>query len=160
MSTSRSSVQTSWPRAASVAIEGERLHVRLKDGREVTVPIDWFDFLARATDEQRREFRVDEYGSAIWWEGLEEGISVPSLLGLPENPPRVRQDRYAIDYRHDGRRWIAEVADLESWTWAPTLSGAKRAGRELLSTLLQVQDLSAAGIDVVDEVHTAESTTA
>ena len=146
-----------WPRAASVAVQGERLRVSLKDGREITVPLDRFDFLARATNEQRQRFQVDEYGAAISWDELEEGISVPSLFGLPEHQPRTRQDSYVIDYRHDGRRWIAEIATLESWTWARTLNAAKRDAREMLAMLLGVGSLGEAGIRIVDEVHSPEA---
>jgi len=156
MSISRNSAQTPWPRAASVAVGRDQLHVALKDGREIAVPVKWFDFLAKATDEQRQRFEVDEYGAGIWWDELDDGISVPSLFGLPEDPPRVRHDSYVINYRNDGRRWIAEVAELESWTWARTLTAAKRAGRDLLATLLGVEDLEATGINVIDEVHAAE----
>lgn len=128
----------------------------LKDGREVAVPIDWVGFLANATRDQRQRFRLDEYGAAIEWDELEDGISVPSLFGLPENPPRTRQDTYVIDYRHDGRRWIAEVAELESSTWARTLSAAKRDGREMLAQLLHVGSLDQAGVQVVDQIHSKE----
>jgi hypothetical protein len=157
MSISSNNASAPWPRAASVAVEGERLSVALKDGREINVPVDWFDFLASATDKQRQRFQVDEYGAAIYWDELEEGISVPSLFGLPENPPRTRQDSYVIDYRRDGRRWIAEIATLESWTWARTLNTAKRDARWLLARLLDVENLDTAGIQVVDEVHSPEA---
>jgi hypothetical protein len=145
---------TPWPRAASVAVERERLRVSLKDGREIVVPVDWFDFLMKATDEQRQRFRLDEHGAAISWDELEDGISVPSLFGLPEHPPRTRGDRYILRYRHDGRRWIADLPDFNSWTPARTLTAAKREGRGLLAMLLDVDDLDAAGINVIDEVDT------
>jgi hypothetical protein len=60
-----------------------RLHVTLVDGREVTVPLNWFDWLANATDEQRSKVDLIEGGEGIWWEELDEGVSVPGLLGLP-----------------------------------------------------------------------------
>lgn len=156
MSISTNSALTPWPRAASAAIEGERLCVSLKDGREVSVPVSWFAFLANASPEERQQFHLDEYGAAIEWNGLEDGISVPSLFGLPEDPPRTQNDTYVIDYRQDGRRWIAEIAELESWTWAPSLSVAKRDGRWLLAQLLHVDSLEQAGIQVVDRVASKE----
>jgi hypothetical protein len=60
----------------------DRLHVTLADGREIIVPIDWFDWLANATEEQRSELDLIEGGEGIWWEQLDEGVSVPGLLGL------------------------------------------------------------------------------
>jgi len=86
MSSSASSEALTRPRARAVSIEGDRLRVQLADGREIAVPIDWFDWLAAASDDQRRDLRIMEGGAGIWWEQLDEGISVPGLLGLPEWP--------------------------------------------------------------------------
>jgi predicted RNase H-like HicB family nuclease len=157
MSIASNSALTPWPRAASAAVEGERLHVSLKDGRQISVPLDWFAFLATATDDQRQRFELDEYGAAISWDELEDSISVPSLFGLPENPPRRIQDRYVVEYRHAGRVWNAEIRDLESSTRGRTLSDAKRNAREILAMLLNLTDLDEAGIDVVDEVSAPEA---
>lgn len=71
------------PRAATVAVETDRLRVALEDGRELTVPLAWFRWLDGATDAQKADVGVIEYGLGIWWEALDEGVSVPWLLGLP-----------------------------------------------------------------------------
>lgn len=71
------------PRAVAADVRGDRLLVRVGDGREITVPIAWFEFLDRATEEQRADLRVIGGGAGIWWEQLEDGISVPQLFGLP-----------------------------------------------------------------------------
>ena len=73
------------PRATSAAIESDRLLVTLKDGRELRVPLSWFGWLDDATPEQRADLDVIEYGLGIWWETLDEGVSVPWLLGLPHH---------------------------------------------------------------------------
>jgi Protein of unknown function (DUF2442) len=70
------------PRATSAAVEVDRLRVSLEDGRGLSVPLDWFGWLAAASDEQRRDVHVIEYGLGLWWEALDEGVSVPWLLGL------------------------------------------------------------------------------
>ena len=157
MSISSNSALTPWPRAASVAVEREQLRVSLKDGREIVVPLDWFDFLAKATDDQRQHFQLDEYGAAIHWDELEDSISVPSLFGLPESPPRRTLDRYVVEYRREGRLWNAEIRDLESSTRGRTLNDAKRNAREILAMLLNLTDLDEAGIEVVDEVSAPEA---
>ncbi len=156
MTSSTASSWPVWPRAASVRLDSTQLHVVLKDGREISVPLDSFEFLAHATGEQRQAFTVDDDGAAIYWNALRDSISVPSLFGLPEHPPRPRRDRYVVRYRHDGRRWIAEVPDFDSWTPARTLTAAKREGRGLLAMLLDVDDLDAAGIKVIDEVQSPQ----
>jgi hypothetical protein len=141
-----------WPSAKSVRLERTRLYVGLKDGRELAVPIEWFEWLVIASDEQRRDVSIVEGGAGLWWNALDEGMSVPWFFGLPEHPPFPRRDRYVIRYRREGRRWIAEIPDFESWAPARSLAAAKREGREVLAMLLNVDDLAAAGIEVVDEV--------
>jgi hypothetical protein len=49
------------------------------------VPLAWFRWLEGATDAQRADLEVIEYGLGIWWEALDEGVSVPWLLGLPHH---------------------------------------------------------------------------
>jgi len=69
-----------------VTVDASRLRVTLDDGREIVVPLGWFDWLANATEDQRHDFRIVEGGAGIWWEQLEDGVSVPGLFGLPEYP--------------------------------------------------------------------------
>jgi hypothetical protein len=52
--------------------------------RELTVPIAWFDWLAGASDAQRSDYQLIEGGGGIWWEQLEESLSIAGLLGVPE----------------------------------------------------------------------------
>jgi hypothetical protein len=73
------------PRASAAAIESDRLRVTLEDGRELRVPLAWFRWLDDATDEQRADLGIIEFGLGIWWETLDEGVSVPWLLGLPHH---------------------------------------------------------------------------
>ena len=154
MNTSMSERWLSWPRAASVRAEGDRLHVELLDGRELRVPFTWFDFLADATDVQRRDFHVVGNGEGIWWEAVDEGVSVPGLFGLPEYPPADPKTKtYTFDYRFDGEAWEVELRGTDFATWGKSLAAAKRHARELLSAYLEIDDLKAAGIEVVDEVQ-------
>jgi hypothetical protein len=71
------------PRAVSAEINGTRLHVTVADGREISVPIDRFEFLERASEADRADFRIIGNGRGIWWEQLEDGLSVAQLFGLP-----------------------------------------------------------------------------
>lgn len=86
MTSSASSPVLTRPRAVAAAIQGPRLHVTVEDGREITVPVTWFEFLGRATDAERADIRVIGGGAGIWWDQLEDGISVPQLFGLPPDP--------------------------------------------------------------------------
>jgi Protein of unknown function (DUF2442) len=73
------------PRATSAVVDADRLKVALQDGRELSVPLAWFRWLDGATEAQRTDLEVIEYGLGIWWETLDEGVSVPWLLGLPHH---------------------------------------------------------------------------
>ncbi len=73
------------PRATSAAVEADRLRISLADGRELTVPVAWFRWLESASEEQRSHFDIIEFGLGLWWESLDEGVSVPWLLGLPHH---------------------------------------------------------------------------
>jgi predicted RNase H-like HicB family nuclease len=143
---------SAWPRASAVSIDDDRLRVRLRDGRTIDVPLASLDWLASATDRDRRDVRIVESGAGLWWDAIDEGLSVPGLLGLPEDPPRTRQDRYVVRYRAEGGRWVAEIPELESWAWGRTLTAARREARALLAMLLDAESLEAAGVEVAEEV--------
>lgn len=86
MTSSASSTKISRPRASAARCDSTRLWVTLRDGRELSVPLTWFDWLASATTAQRQDLEILEDGAGIWWEQLDDGVSVPGLLGLPEYP--------------------------------------------------------------------------
>lgn len=86
MSSSTTSPTLTRPRATAATVDAGRLRVMLEDGREISVPTSWFGWLERAAERQRQDFRVIGGGAGIWWEQLDDGISVPGLFGLPEYP--------------------------------------------------------------------------
>ena len=73
------------PTAIAAAVGDDRLSVTLADGRQLSVPLAWFAWLQGATDVQRSDLEIIEGGLGIWWDELDEGVSVPSLLGLPHH---------------------------------------------------------------------------
>ena len=77
MSTSAIRVE---PRAVEVTSTADALRVRLADGREVTVPLEWFPRLRAASPEQRAHYRLIGGGVGIHWPDLDEDISVEGLL--------------------------------------------------------------------------------
>lgn len=72
------------PRAAGVDFTAEALVVRLVDGRSLSVPLSWLPRLKDATEAQRRNFELLDGGEEIRWPALDEDLSVPGLLGLPD----------------------------------------------------------------------------
>ena len=73
------------PTATAAVVVGDNLKVALSDGRELLVPISWFDWLAAASEAKQADLTIIEGGLGIWWKQLDEGVSVPGLLGLPHH---------------------------------------------------------------------------
>ncbi len=66
--------------AETVSFNEDALIVRLSDGREVSVPLEWFPRLRDATPEQREDWRLIARGIGIQWEAVDEDIAVTTLL--------------------------------------------------------------------------------
>jgi hypothetical protein len=78
------SVLGSEPRARSIEFASDGLVVQLKDGRTLTVPLEWFPRLRDASEADRKNFELYADGYAVHWPALDEDISIPALLGLPD----------------------------------------------------------------------------
>lgn len=72
------------PRATAVSFDSDSLHVALADGRELKIPLAWFPRLRDANETDRNNWRLIGDGDGIHWPELDEDISVPGLLGLPD----------------------------------------------------------------------------
>ncbi len=68
------------PRAVDLWFTDARLFVRLEDGREVGVPLDWFPRLRQASLEQRAKWRLIGNGIGIHWEDIDEDILVSRMI--------------------------------------------------------------------------------
>ena len=68
------------PLASEIWFDDNFMHIRLLDGREVSVPLEWFPKLRDATEEQRKKWRLIGRGVGIHWEELDEDISVEGIL--------------------------------------------------------------------------------
>ena len=66
--------------ATDVHFTDDALQVSLSDGREISVPLEWFTRLRNATPEQRSKWRFIARGIGIHWEELDEDIAVTTLL--------------------------------------------------------------------------------
>ena len=70
------------PTAVDVRINDTALYVVMADGREVSVPLEWFPRLRDASPEQRQHWRFIGRGQGIHWPDVYEDISVEGLLRL------------------------------------------------------------------------------
>ena len=71
-------------RIESVSFSNDSLVVRLKDRRQISVPLEWFPRLANATHRELENWRVCGGGYGIHWPVLDEDLSTEGLLrGAP-----------------------------------------------------------------------------
>jgi hypothetical protein len=68
------------PRATSIRFTDDRMVVDLEDGREVSVPLEWFPRLRNASPTERDHYRLMGGGVGIHWPELDEDLSVRGLL--------------------------------------------------------------------------------
>ena len=66
--------------AVDVRFTDDAVHVRLADGREISVPLEWFPRLRDATPDQRNNWRFIGRGVGIHWAEVDEDLSVAGLL--------------------------------------------------------------------------------
>lgn len=66
--------------AQDVRFETDGLTVLLTDGRRITTPLSWYPRLAKATPEQRRNWRFIGTGEGIHWPDVDEDLSIAGML--------------------------------------------------------------------------------
>ena len=67
-------------RVADVHVTAEKLAVLLKDGRQITAPLDWFPRLKAASAADRAIWEPSAAGHGIHWPKIDEDLSVDGLL--------------------------------------------------------------------------------
>ncbi len=77
---STSAVRWTTVLAVDATFDREMLQVRLSDGREVRVPLEWFPRLRDASAEQRANWRLIGKGVGIQWPDIDEDLSVSGLM--------------------------------------------------------------------------------
>jgi len=77
-------------RVRDVRFSGDALSVSLADGREITVPLEWYPRLSGATPEQRANWRLIGDGYGIHWPDVDEDLST---IGLLEGWPSAEYNR-------------------------------------------------------------------
>jgi len=66
--------------ATKVWFDQYNMWVNLSDGRQLSVPLEYFPRLLKASSSQREKYVLSGNGTGIHWEGIDEDISVPGLL--------------------------------------------------------------------------------
>ena len=68
------------PAILSLKIGDDTITAALSDGREISIPIVWFERLATASKEQLLDFQVSPSGYGIHWPKIDEDISVKAFI--------------------------------------------------------------------------------
>lgn len=77
------------PRIKNIHITDQHITADLKDGRTISVPLDWSWRLSDATPEQRTNYQIIGNGLGVHWPDIDEDISVEGMLtGGPARPPK------------------------------------------------------------------------
>jgi len=99
-----SEVELLVPAAERVTITKDSLTVDLSDGRTISVPLAWFPRLLRATQQERKHWKMIGKGQGIHWEDIDEDISVEGLLaGRPSGESQSSFKKW-LDQRSQRRK--------------------------------------------------------
>ena len=78
-------------RVASVEFTEDHLTVGLKDGRTISVPIEWYPRLGHGSQGERTNWQICGGGYGIHWPELDEDLSTEGMLrGAPAPSKRPR----------------------------------------------------------------------
>lgn len=66
--------------AIDIVFSDSKMIVFLEDGRELSVPLEWFPRLRKATKEQLNKWRLIGNGEGVHWEEIDEDIAIENLL--------------------------------------------------------------------------------
>ena len=66
--------------AIDVFFSDSKMTVLLEDGRELSIPLEWFPRLRNASINQLNKWRLIGKGEGIHWDEIDEDILVDNLL--------------------------------------------------------------------------------
>jgi hypothetical protein len=66
--------------AIDVLFSDSKMIVFLDDGRELSIPLEWFPRLRKATKSQLKKWRFIGNGEGIHWDEIDEDVLVEALL--------------------------------------------------------------------------------
>lgn len=66
--------------SSGVSFTVGKMIVSLQDGREVSIPLEWFSSLREASEPELNNWRLIGGGEGIHWEDLDEDLLVSELI--------------------------------------------------------------------------------
>ena len=67
-------------KAINILFSDSKMIVFLEDGRELSIPLEWFPRFRKATTEQLNDWRLIGNGEGVHWSAIDEDISIENLL--------------------------------------------------------------------------------
>lgn len=99
-----SAIDLTIPEAISVTVTDDTLSVELRDGRTISVPLEWYPRLVHATPEERNRWRLIAQGHGIHWDAIDEDISVEGLIaGRPSGESQASFKRWLSERQGSGK---------------------------------------------------------
>ena len=98
-----SEIETQEVRALQLHLNAETLTLELSDGRQLSVPLNWYPRLTHASQIERENWVLFGDGSSIHWPDLDEDIGVDGLLaGRPSGESKRSFERW-LRAKKEGR---------------------------------------------------------
>jgi len=73
-------IVTKSKKVINVEFSDSKMIIFLEDGRELSIPLEWFPRLRNATAKQLKKWRFIGNGEGIHWDEIDEDVSVENLL--------------------------------------------------------------------------------
>ena len=98
-----SEIEAQEVRALQLRLTAETLTLELSDGRQLSVPLDWYPRLIYASQTERENWVLFGDGSSIHWPDLDDDIGVDGLLaGKPSGESKRSFERW-LKAKGEGR---------------------------------------------------------
>ena len=110
-----------------VRVTSKMLEVVLRDGRTLSVPLDWYPRLAHGSSAERQRWRLIGEGIGIHWPDLDEDISIAGLLaGLPSGESASSLKQWLASRRRPPKRALQPTSRAKRKAKSKSRSRAAR----------------------------------
>lgn len=80
--------------ASDIWFDNDHIFVRLTNGVEISTSLKYFPRLMNANPDQRNKWELIGKGVGIYWEEIDEDISIKTLLRYSDHPNRLAKDTF------------------------------------------------------------------
>ena len=120
--------------AKKIWFENEKLYAEMEDGRMLWQSILYYRRLVEATDEQRNNYELGNFG--IYWEDIDEDVSYESFEY--DNPEPVGISRLFLTHPELNASAVARRMGIQQSLLAAYINGTKKPSAEREAEILNV----------------------